>query len=111
MSEFQRAVAHALERLGYPIEMEHVTGDGTISIDVAIVPTRIAVEVNGPSHYARHSHTPLGHTKLREQLLAAMGWSAISIPFFEWECLRDTEQQAAYLQRRISEIDALSRAS
>ena len=29
--------------------MEHVTGDGTISIDVAIVPARIAVEANGPS--------------------------------------------------------------
>ncbi len=49
-----------------------------------------ALEFDGPSHwhFTRNTLEPLGHTRLRDRLLSAMGWHVVSIPFFEWDCIR-----------------------
>ena len=44
---------------------------------------------------------PLGRTRLRDRLLSAMGWHVVSIPFFEWDRLHQTEQRDAYVERRV----------
>lgn len=46
--------------------------------------TRVAVEVDGPYHYASNSEKALGHTIVRRRVLRACGWRVVSIPFFEW---------------------------
>ena len=45
---------------------------------------RIAVEVDGPFHYALNTMRALGPTIGRRRILRAAGWRVVSIPFYEW---------------------------
>jgi hypothetical protein len=101
VSNGQREVGESLRRLGIPHELECITADGLFSIDLAVVDRRIALEFDGPSHFTRNTLEPLGHTRLRDRLLSAMGWHVVSIPFFEWDRLHQTEQRDAYVERRL----------
>ena len=103
VSNGQREVGESLHRLGVSHELEYITADGLFSIDVAVVDRRIAVEFDGPSHFTTNTLEPLGHTRLRDRLLSAMGWRVVSIPFFEWDRLHDAEHKDAYVQRRLSQ--------
>ena len=101
VSRGQREVAGSLHRLGISHELEHITADGLFSIDLAIVDQRIAIEFDGPSHFMRNTFEPLGHTRLRDRLLSAMGWHVVSIPFFDWDELLQPEQMDAYVRQRL----------
>jgi hypothetical protein len=101
VSNGQREVGESLHRLGVAHELEHITADGLFSIDLAIVDRRIAIEFDGPSHFTRNTLEPLGHTRLRDRLLSAMGWQVVSIPFFEWDRLHQQEQMDAYVRQRL----------
>jgi hypothetical protein len=101
VSNGQREVGESLRRLGIPHELEYLTADGLFSIDLAIVDRRIAIEFDGPSHFSRNTLEPLGHTRLRDRLLSAMGWHVVSIRFFEWDKLHRSEQMDAYVERRV----------
>jgi very-short-patch-repair endonuclease len=101
VSNGQREIGESLRRLGISHELEYITADGLFSIDLAIVDRRIAVEFDGPSHFTTNTLEPLGHTRLRDRLLSAMGWCVVSIPFFEWDRLQRTEQRDAYVKHRV----------
>ena len=101
VSKGQREVGGSLHRLGIPHELEHLTADGLFSIDLAIVDRRIAIEFDGPLHFTRNTFEPLGHTRLRDRLLSAMGWHVVSIPFFDWDELLQPEQMDAYVRQRL----------
>ncbi len=103
VSNGQREVGESLHRLGIPHELEYVTADGLFSIDLAIVDRHVALEFDGPSHFARNTLEPLGHMRLRDRLLSAMGWHVVSIPFFEWNRLHQPEQRDAYVNQRLSD--------
>ena len=92
ISNGQREVGESLRRLGIPHELEYITADGLFSIDLAIIDRHVALEFDGPSHFATNTLEPLGHTRLRDRLLSAMGWHVVSIPFFEWDRLQRPEQ-------------------
>jgi very-short-patch-repair endonuclease len=97
----QREIGESLCRLRIAHELECFTADGLFSIDLAIIERRIAIEVDGPSHFTTNTLEPLGHTRLRDRLLSAMGWQVVSIPFFEWDGLHQKEQRDAYVERRL----------
>jgi hypothetical protein len=101
VSNGQREVGESLRRLGISHDLEYITADGLFSIDLAIVDRRIALEFDGPSHFTTNTLEPLGHTRLRDRLLSAMGWRVVSVPFFEWDRLQRTEQRDAYVERRV----------
>ena len=101
VSNGQREVGESLRRLGVPHELECITADGLFSIDLAIVDRRIALEFDGPSHFTRNTLEPLGHTRLRDRLLSAMGWHVVSIPFFEWDRLHRSDERDAYVEHRV----------
>ena len=104
VSTGQREVGESLRRLGISHELEYITADGLFSIDLAMVDRRIALEFDGPSHFATNTLEPLGHTRLRDRLLCAMGWHVVSIPFFEWDKLHQPEQMDSYVQRRLLQV-------
>jgi very-short-patch-repair endonuclease len=103
VSKGQREVEESLRRLGVPHELEYITADGLFSIDLAIVDRHVALEFDGPSHFTRNTLEPLGHTRLRDRLLSAMGWRVLSIPFFEWDRLHQPEHMDAYVKERLSQ--------
>lgn len=77
-SALQRAVHASLERLGVPCMEEFA--DAQYVIDIALPAQRIAVEVDGPHHYAANARdTPLGPTRLKHRLLRTLGWRLITV--------------------------------
>jgi very-short-patch-repair endonuclease len=102
VSNSQREVGESLRRLGISHELEYNTADGLFSIDLAILDRRIALEFDGPSHFTTNTLEPLGHTRLRDRLLSAMGWRVVSIPFFDWDRLHNRPgEMDAYVQQRL----------
>ena len=102
VSKSQREVGGSLRRLGVAHALEHITADGLFSIDLAVVDRRFAIEFDGPSHFTRNTHEPLGRTRLRNRLLSQLGWHVVPIPFFEWRPLRgQPEQEDAYVKRKL----------
>jgi hypothetical protein len=61
MSRGHREVGECLNRLGIAYEREHTASDGLPPVDLALLDRRIAIEFDGPSHFARNTRQPLGH--------------------------------------------------
>ncbi|KAK9829775.1 hypothetical protein WJX72_007833 [[Myrmecia] bisecta] len=68
------------------IKLEYRDETGVTLIDIAVTePYRIAFEVDGPSHFSSNlPYHRLGKTIMRDRLYASVGWSVISVPWFEW---------------------------
>ena len=60
---------------------------------------RVAIEVDGPSHFTQVG-TPSGATLLKRRQLRATGWNVVAIPYFEWYRLdRNVQREDEYLCR------------
>ena len=61
------------------------------SVDYALVDERIAIEVDGPSHFARSGDGAgrrlVGKTVIKRRQLAALGWRLLSITQDDWDPL------------------------
>ena len=114
VSELHSSVADCLATLGIPHQLEGRTADGLLSIDIAIhcdalldagtgQPVDVAIEVDGPSHFAVNSNHALGRTRARNALLRCRGWRVVQVPFFEWNTVKHGQPQLAYLRRRLEQ--------
>ncbi len=83
-------------------QQEVPTEDGLFTIDIVIEVEgrRLAVEIDGPSHFTQPHRTVNGETAYRNMALAARDYTVVSIPYFEWDHLI-AEQQLQYMQRRL----------
>ena len=95
VTDFQRQVGASLRRLGEAaVVEEHITAEGH-SLDYALVDERIAIEVDGPSHFARSDDGAgrrlLGRTLIKRRQLAALGWRLLSITRDDWDPLSPPE--------------------
>jgi len=104
-SRLQRSVGKALGDLGIEAQLEQRIGEG-YSIDMMVVTrdgSRIAIEVDGPSHFLTATHTPNGATQLKRRQLRNFGYEVVSLPFWEWQAINDADpelrrkRQQAYL--------------
>lgn len=82
-------------------------GASTLLAGGAGVERRIAVEVDGPSHFIHDLESGRvwidGSTALRNRCLALAGWEVVSIPFHEWDGLGgDVEREDEYLRGKLS---------
>ena len=98
-SNFHRDVANTLDRLGVDHAVEGATDDGLFRVDCLLADRRVAVEADGPSHYA--GRAPNGKTRLRRRLLEARGLRVVSVPYFEWGPLATDAAKDAYLGGRL----------
>lgn len=139
-SKIQRDVSAAFNRIGFKHIEEHtismqemVVEYGVnfapqqldiLSIDIANVPEKIAIEVDGPAHFINlidnvdendYGSTKApngkleyqfqwtgdrqmmnGSTSLKHRLLESLGWRVIHIPFWEWYQMGSDEEQGEY---------------
>lgn len=62
--------------MGVPHEIEYLTQDNLFSVDIALRGRKVAIEVDGPSHFFANKPTErMGADKLREQYLVDKGWT------------------------------------
>ena len=90
ISALHQDVSGALTRMGIPHEIEYLTQDNLFSMDIALRGRKVAIEVDGPSHFCANKMSErLGSDRLRERFLAHKGWnvsfrfqSRFPLPFF-----------------------------
>jgi len=107
-SHFQRQVAQMLVSLGASVQEEVMLGEG-YSLDLVIDwrGERLAVEVDGPSHFVERE--PNGATLLKRRQIKDLGWQLVSVPYWEWseqdhpELRTRHRQREAYLSTLLSE--------
>lgn len=95
-SSFQKEVARLLVSTGLDWVREYAV-DG-YTLDAVVVDRRVALEIDGPTHFSRNSGIPLGHTMLKRRYISAAGWRLISVPHQEWEELQGGFEQLEYLR-------------
>ena len=64
--------------------------------------TRVAVQVDGPSHFtSTRPYKALGPTRLRRRLLEARVDRVVSVPFYEWNAAESASAKTKLLERLI----------
>jgi hypothetical protein len=131
-SKLQRDVSTTFTRIGFEHVEEHIITMeemaeqgvnialkplGILSIDIANLEEKIAIEVDGPYHFISdidEVHETSGHKKfidgklehefrwadrhhmsggtaLKHRVLTLLGWKVIHLPYWEWDALRGDE--------------------
>lgn len=96
-SSFQKEVAHLLVSTGLDWVKEYDV-DG-YTLDAVVIDQKIALEIDGPTHFSRNSGVPLGHTMLKRRYITASGWKLASVSHHEWEELQGGVEQLDYLRQ------------
>jgi hypothetical protein len=97
ISLFQRQVYTAAKKISSGWRLEYWDPELQYPVDMALPQYRIAVEADGPSHFAYNTKHTLGATSLKQRLLEALGWTVITVPFYEWNNHHSEESQYLYL--------------
>jgi hypothetical protein len=61
------------------------------SLDIMVRDERMVVEVDGPTHFCHGSRQPLGRTVLKHRHLRGMGYTLVTVPFWDWKVKGDDE--------------------
>ncbi|CAG9463920.1 unnamed protein product [Pedinophyceae sp. YPF-701] len=99
-SRYQEHVVHALIREGMTDFKEEDVSIG-LSVDVAVPSLRVAIEVDGPTHLARTTGRPLGHTALKRRMIGLLGWTPLPVTGQELDEHSTTPERAALILRKM----------
>jgi hypothetical protein len=97
----QLTAAGALSWQRPPAPQQPAVPDGACLIDIAGVTAdgvRLAVEVDGPTHFLWPDRRLNGRTQHRNRVLAARGYAVVGVPYFEWDKRADYKQQPSAQQ-------------
>jgi hypothetical protein len=92
LSQLQSDVVREICSRGARVKEEHRCEASGYSIDALVTlndGARVAVEVDGPSHFIGRSHQPTGATLLKHRQLRYFGWRLESVPYWEWDRSKD----------------------
>ncbi|KAI3454280.1 hypothetical protein Pfo_010943 [Paulownia fortunei] len=100
-SSFQKEVYRLLVSTGLDWVKEYNVEGYTL--DAVLVDQKVALEIDGPTHFSRNFGVPLGHTMLKRRYITAAGWKLISVSHQEWEELQGEFEQLDYLRRMLND--------
>ena len=107
-SRLHASVASQLKTLKYVFTTElFVEG---FFLDIAFTERRIAVEVDGPSHYLSTGERS-GSGLFRDRIIEWLGWRVVHIPYYEWDKLSAEEEQRKYLLEKMERSPSSSSLS
>lgn len=99
-STFQTQVYTAACELADGWEHEYWDPELEYPIDVALPRAKLALEADGPTHFTINNipnKRLLGASLLKRRLLSKLGWSVISVPYYEWPGKLGVQKQVDYL--------------
>lgn len=100
VSAVQRDVHRSMLSMGYTADLES-TACG-LSVDVSIPDEKLAVEVDGFSHFARNRpDLPVGNGLWKKRLLQAHGWLVVNVNVTEWGRKRGAAEKRLFLRSAI----------
>ena len=110
-SRLQKDVTQALQRMELVVEEEYQCPKSGYTIDIRVHKSSAhgsseaeewAVEVDGPSHFLS-CKSPTGKTLIKRQHLELLGYNLVSVPYWEWEEMRqDKRAQEGYLRSKLA---------
>lgn len=85
-SRTQEEVSSVLLQIGWQHEYEYFEKDTGLSLDMAQVSTKTAVEFDGPIHYFTNEPWMLtGRSKLKRRLMDLIGWDVVYVDYRTWD--------------------------
>ena len=113
-SASQQQVSTCLRSMGLCVEDEFHCPESGYSIDMMVqdmrvggnstsgsgVGSRWAVEFDGPTHFLA-CRAPTGATLIKRHHLVLLGYTLISIPFWEWIVFKGTDERHEYLRGKL----------
>ena len=98
--------------MGAKVQEEAVDARSQYSIDCLVhgwekhKDAKIAVEVDGPSHYLYQGfesqpRIPNGATIMKRRHLALLGYRVVSVPYWEWDELKNVQARKMYMQDKL----------
>ncbi|OVA06288.1 RAP domain [Macleaya cordata] len=100
-SSFQKEVGRLLVSTGLEWVREYEVD--AYSLDAVLTDKKLALEIDGPTHFSRNLGNPLGHTMLKRRYISAAGWKLVSLSHQEWEELQGEFEQLDYIRKILSD--------
>ena len=112
---FEEELGMTLEREVSPFESGSGGSEAFLAVDLACRAKKLAVELDGPSHFVTvlsggeggEKWRENGATKMKTRLLRKLGWTVVRVPHFEWFRLRGKQRKVAYLKSRLAACSAV----
>jgi len=105
-SELSKALSKTLKEIGF----DHETEVGKImSIDFACKKKKIAIELDGPTHYLKAARTgeltmtENGPTKAKRRFLEQLGWKVINIDYREYYLVKGASNEKRWLRKKLTD--------
>jgi hypothetical protein len=111
-SASQQQVSDTLRGMGLSVEDEFRCPKSGYSIDMRVHDLRVnakssagaaagwAVEFDGPSHFLT-CRLPVGGTLMKRRHLELLGYTVVSLPFWEWDQLTGSDERREYLRGKL----------
>jgi hypothetical protein len=104
-SASQQQVSDTLRGMGLSVEDEFRCPKSGYSIDMRVnaksnTAAGWAVEFDGPSHFLS-CRLPVGGTLMKRRHLELLGYTVVSLPFWEWDQLTGSEERKKYLRGKL----------
>eukprot|EP00929_Paragymnodinium_shiwhaense_P067938 TRINITY_DN34147_c0_g1_i2.p1 TRINITY_DN34147_c0_g1~~TRINITY_DN34147_c0_g1_i2.p1 ORF type:complete len:513 (-),score=124.93 TRINITY_DN34147_c0_g1_i2:395-1933(-) len=82
------------------IALEHNSrlAAGTLTVDMCHVPTMTIIEAAAAYQFYLRSSKVTALARRRQEMLRAMGFKLIQVPYYRWDVLGDDEAKAGYLR-------------
>jgi hypothetical protein len=111
-SASQEQVSDTLRGMGLSVEDEFRCPKSDYSIDMQVHDMRVntksstgaaagrVVEFDGPSHFLM-CRLPVGGTLMKWRHLELLGYTVVSLPFWEWNQLTESDERKEYLRDKL----------
>lgn len=103
-SKLQKALERYFQELQVPHLHEQAVGP---YVPDFVLPLKIAVEVDGYTHFYAFSQRLTAKSELKRRILRALGWGVVSLPHFHWLELGHQEK-LVFLIEQIEEVSQSS---